>query len=713
MKNLIKLAVALVVTSLIVACAPSDKKYVGYLFVYFTGNGAGEEQLHYALSSDGYNFRALNHDQAVINSDDISSTGGIRDPHLLRGEDGKFYMVLTDLKTEDMGWTNTAMVMLKSDDLIHWTHSVVNIPALYPAEFGNVNRVWAPQTIFDAKAKKYMVYFSLKQGDGPDTIYYSYANQDFTGLETAPKQLYSPPEDSNTRATIDGDIIAKDGKFYLFYKGEDGEPGIKLAISDQLTEGYKLNSSKRVDKETSPVEGSGIFKLIGSDTYILMYDLYTSGQYKFAKSKDLINFEAIDQDISMDFHPRHGSVIAITQAEVDALMAQWGGFDDAVATAAAPQVKKLNIVIDNKAQTIFLPLKPDTNLTAFDPEFVTLPGAKLTPAGAQDFSKGALDYQLSVNGQTKTYKVNAAINNNPVLSGYYADPEIIYSKKTGKYYLYPTTDGFPGWSGTYFQTFSSPDLVHWTNEGTIVDLKKDVSWADRNAWAPTAIEREVDGQYKYYFYFTAAQKVGVAVADNPAGPFVDSGKPLVNFRPMGITGGQEIDPDVFHDPVSGKNYLYWGNGYMAVAELNDDMVSLDRATVKVMTPDATFREGTEVFYRNGKYYFLWSENDTGEPDYRVRYATSDSPTGPLTIPADNLVIARNDAEQIYGTGHNSVINKPGTDEWFIVYHRFTRPKGITMGGDAGSHREVCIDKLTFNEDGSIVTVTSTLEGITP
>lgn len=308
---------------------------------------------------------------------------------------------------------------------------------------------------------------------------------------------------------------------------------------------------------------------------------------------------------------------------------------------------------------------------------------------------------------------SAASHGNPVVPGYYADPEIIYSEREGKYFLYPTSDGFDGWSGTYFETFSSPDLVQWTNEGVILDLEKDVDWADRNAWAPTAIEREVDGRYRYFYYFTAAQKVGVAVAENPAGPFIDSGKPLIDFRPEGVSGGQEIDPDVFHDPVSGKYYLYWGNGYMAVVELNDDMVSIDASTLKVLTPDDTFREGAEVFYRGGKYYFLWSENDTRDPDYRVRYATSESPLGPLEIGQDNLVIAKDDAAGIYGTGHNSVINKPGTDEWFIVYHRFNWPDGLAMGEAAGFHREVCIDRMSFNEDGSIARVIPTLKGVKP
>jgi arabinoxylan arabinofuranohydrolase len=214
----------------------------------------------------------------------------------------------------------------------------------------------------------------------------------------------------------------------------------------------------------------------------------------------------------------------------------------------------------------------------------------------------------------------------------------------------------------------------------------------------------IGNQYKYFFYFTAAQKIGVAIADDPAGPFVDSGKPLIDQFPEGITNGQQIDPDVFADPQTGKTYLYWGNGYMACAELNEDMISLKQGTTKVITPNNTFREGTTVFFRNGQYYFLWSEDE-------VRYGTATTPTGTISIPPNNLVIAKDTAAGIYATGHNSILQIPGKDEWYIVYHRFNYPNGIKMGDAAGYNREVCIDRLEFNKDGSIQQVTPTHKGI--
>lgn len=295
--------------------------------------------------------------------------------------------------------------------------------------------------------------------------------------------------------------------------------------------------------------------------------------------------------------------------------------------------------------------------------------------------------------------------NNPVLKGFFADPDILYSRKTKKYYLYPTSDGFTGWSGTYFKAFSSENLRDWTDEGVILDLKKDVSWSHTNAWAPTIIEKKTSKGYRYYYYFVAGQQIGVATADHPTGPFVDSGEPLI---PKETKGGQAIDPAVFHDPVSGKDYLYWGNGYLKVAELSEDMQHIKEGRVKVITPDRTYREGAYVFYRAGRYYFMWSENDTRSPDYRVSYGYSNRPDGPITLPENNLILVKDPEKGIYGTGHNAVLQVPGTDQWYIVYHRFHRPNGIKMGRAAGYHREVCIDQLKFRDDGSIVPVVPTL-----
>ncbi|MBD1394244.1 glycoside hydrolase family 43 protein [Mucilaginibacter sp. ZB1P21] len=297
----------------------AKQPYSAYLFTYFTGDKGGEA-IRFALSSDGYNFKALNNNQPVINPANTSSTGGVRDPHIMRGADGRtFFMVATDMNTEKYGWgPDSAMVLLKSTDLVHWQSHVVNVSKTFK-EFAEINRVWAPQTIYDPSINKYMIYWSMRFGTGADKIYYAYANKDFSGLETVPKQLFFKPDGGSC---IDGDIVLKDGRYYLFFKTEDKGKGIKIAVSDQLTQGYMM-IDKYVQQTKSWVEGASVFKLNTGPDYILMYDRYTEGKYQFTRSHDFENFEVVDDLVSMDFHPRHGTVMPITTREAAALTRQW------------------------------------------------------------------------------------------------------------------------------------------------------------------------------------------------------------------------------------------------------------------------------------------------------------------------------------------------------------------------------------------------------
>lgn len=614
------------------AQAPADDQYDAYLFAYFTGNHITEEAICLAVSNDGYNFRALNGGKPVMDSREISSTGGMRDPHILRGQaDSVFYMVATDM-VSDNGWdSNRAMVLMKSHDLLNWTSSVINMQKKYAGQ-ERLKRVWAPQTIFDPEAGKYMVYWSMQYGDGPDVIYYAYANPEFTDIEGEPKPLFVPQD---KKSCIDGDIVYKDGLYHLFYKTEGHGNGIKVATTRSLTSGQWEEDPEYKQQTTDAVEGAGTFKLIGQDKYILMYDVYGRGRYEFTETEDFKNFKLVNSDVTMDFHPRHGSVIPITPLELRRLTDAYG-----------------------------------------------------LPEGIQPLA-------------------------NPVLPGWHADPEVLYSKATGKYYIYSTTDGTPHWGGTAYSCFSSPDLKTWTDEGVVLDVATDqVAWADGNLWAPAIEERLIGGKYRYFLYYSAkpvgaeAKQIGVAIADSPTGPFVDLGHPIITDSPVGW--GQQIDVDVFVDPATDKPYIYWGNGYMAGAELNKNMTSIKPKTITVLTPeggslaDYNYREAPYVFYRQGKYYFLWSVDDTGSPNYHVAYGTSDSPLGPITVAADPIVLIQDPANEIYGPAHCSVVKTPGKDEWHIVYHRINKHH---LNDAPGTHRQTCIDLLEFNPDGTIARVT--------
>ena len=313
--NYILLVMLLVQTTIAYAQQPA------YLFAYFTGNRDNGEAVRLAISHDGFNYKALNNNLPILDSKQISSTGGVRDPFILRGEDGNtFYMVLTDMVSAN-GWdSNRAMILLKSNDLINWESHVVNIQNKYPGQ-EDLKRVWAPQVIFDKEAGKYLVYWSMKHGDGPDIIYYAYANDDFSDIEGDYKPLFLP---QNGKSCIDGDIIYKDSLYHLFYKTEGHGNGIKKATTAALTSGVWKESDDYKQQTKEDVEGSGIFKIANSDKYILMYDVYKKGAYQFTESTDLDNFKAIDDEISMNFHPRHGTIIEITQEELQRLIGHYG-----------------------------------------------------------------------------------------------------------------------------------------------------------------------------------------------------------------------------------------------------------------------------------------------------------------------------------------------------------------------------------------------------
>lgn len=696
-----------------------DEAYEAYLFAFFPSNS--DENLYYALSSDGFNYTVINNEKRILNSADYTIKKGIRDPHILRGEDGWFYMVATDMKSAE-GWSsNRGMVLSKSKDLVNWTHATVHFPDRFP-EWKNVTRVWAPEVIYDAKADKYLVYYSLLTNDGKvpyDKVYYSYANADFTDLETAPEYFYD-----RGSATIDCDIIydEREELYHMVFKNE-GSGGICQVTSKTLTPepGQPAGSqwsqpSSTLQQTTLAVEGAGMFRLINSDTWVLMYDCYMNGFYQFCTTDDLYNFTLRAQTATKGaFTPRHGSVLPVTAEEKARLLAAFPapGVGRTITGAANTNVRADNFSVSGV--DVYVPVRPGTDLSAFDPQLTPSLGATISPEGEQDFTAGAVTYTVTRDGETSTFNVKCAVEANPVLPGFTADPEVMYSNKTKRFYIYPTSDGYPSWGGYRFYAYSSADMVNWQKEDCILDLStSQVPWASGNAWAPCIEERFENGAYRYYFYYSGHnpevnyKTLGCAVADSPTGPFYDLGEPLVKTN---ITSGQLIDSDIFTDE-DGQTYFYWGNGSLVASKLDSDMRTISDATV--ITPAGgsnstwAFREGVYVFKRNGIYYFLWSVDDTGARNYHVAYGTSTSPMGPITVAESPVILIQDAGNKIYGTGHNSVICNPGTDDWYIVYHRINKNY---LSNSPGVHREVCIDRLYFEPDGKIKPVVPTHKGI--
>jgi beta-xylosidase len=322
-----------------------------------------------------------------------------------------------------------------------------------------------------------------------------------------------------------------------------------------------------------------------------------------------------------------------------------------------------------------------------------------------------------------------AKSGNPIFKGWYADPEAIIFGDT--YWIYPTYSAHaeipdssavltdwqknerlknkpwePFLLQTFLNAFSSKDLISWEKHSHVLDVK-DVKWAAYSLWAPSIIKKD----NKYFLFFgandikTSEQKggIGIAVADNPGGPFKDYlGKPLINEI---ANGAQPIDQFIFHDQT-GKYYLIYGGWrHCNIVQIKDDFTDLipypDGSIYKEITPE-NYVEGPFMFIRKGKYYLMWSEGNWTGPDYSVAYAIADSPFGPFMREGKVL---QQDESVARGAGHHSVINIPKTDDWYIVYHR--RPLSETDG----NHRETCIDRMYFDESGLIKPVKITKEGV--
>ena len=486
---------------------PQEKDMSAYLMVFHKDETHG---LYMAVSRDGYTFTAMNDGEPVIAGDTIAYQRGIRDPHIYRGPDGAFYLAMTDLhvfakrdgyreteweRDRNMyGWGNNyGLVLMKSWDLVNWKRANIRFDKL-TAGLSEIGCAWAPEVTYDEKKGKLMIYYTMRFRNEANKLYYVYVNDDFDTIESLPQILFEYPNEGVS--AIDGDITKVGDKYHLFYVAHDGPAGIKQAVSDRANGDYEYDP-RWYDFEPKACEAPTVWKRIGEDKWVLMYDVYsvTPHNFGFIETSDFVNFKNLgrfNEGVMKTTNynaPKHGAVIHLTTEEADNLEKYWQ---------------------KNK----------------------------------------------------RKYVSTASIQKNPIIQGYYADPEVMYSEKTGRYYIYPTCDGIPNWGSTQFKAFSSSDLVNWKEEGGILDLKN-VSWAKKNAWAPSIIEKkQADGNYKYYYYFTAEKQIGVAISDHPTGPFIDSGKPLIGRElPKGMPRGQNIDPDVFTDPVSGNTYLYWGNYY--------------------------------------------------------------------------------------------------------------------------------------------------------
>lgn len=330
-------------------------KLEAYLMVYHKDQDHG---LHMAYSEDGYLWTALNDDKPIIAGDTIAQQHGIRDPHIFRGKDGAFYMAMTDLhvfgvrdgirKTEwerdgkKYGWgNNRGMVFMRSTDLIHWTHKVIDFSNFAEQQYivdgdtltmnwKEIGCAWAPEIVYDDEAGRMMVHFTTRQGVENNTIWYVYMNESFDAIVGKPHFLLAAPK--KKYSIIDSDIIKVGDTYHMFYVSHENGATPKHASAQKITGPYRMDELYQ-DGERRGHEAPNCWRRLGTDTYVVMYDNYRIKpmNFGFVETKDFFTYKPVGY-FDADGCPmrrtnfeeqKHGAVTYITQKELKALKKHW------------------------------------------------------------------------------------------------------------------------------------------------------------------------------------------------------------------------------------------------------------------------------------------------------------------------------------------------------------------------------------------------------
>jgi len=272
----------------------------------------------------------------------------------------------------------------------------------------------------------------------------------------------------------------------------------------------------------------------------------------------------------------------------------------------------------------------------------------------------------------------------------------------GSFYCYATTDGYDNGLKTSGPpvVWKSEDFVNWSFSGCLFP-----SAFGHKYWAPSAA---IAAHGKYFLYPTINGFMYAAVADKPEGPFkLATGKdtfylpytPATLLKPGDGKPPHGIDAEIFVDDDK-QAYVYWQ--LRKATKLHADMVTVDTAITIIKTPHTVYSEGPIFFKRKGIYYYLYTVG--GAEKYQYAYVMGrQSPLGPFTAPNGSNIISTTDYKRhIYGPGHGSVFNIPGTGDYYFAYLEF---------GRGSTNRQTYVNKLGFNPDGTLQPVSLTMEGV--
>ena len=647
----------------------TEKPDVAYLFAYFLGNSPEQERLSYAVSTDGYNFKALNGGGAVWKSS--VGTECLRDPYIFKGEDGFYYMLATDMKSS-LGWnSNRNLLSAKSTDLVHWfDETSIEIANKYPLMQG-ADRAWAPQAIYDPEKGSYMIYFAARvPGRDDRTIMYYAYSKDMKKLDTEPQLLFAP---QNGNDALDSDIIYQKGKYYMYYKNETNKR-IYLATADHASGPY--TEIKQVSEGDIGVEGPNIYNLIGTDKWLMMSDAYGNGYYVMQETTDLTNFKTVSRNsYSFNFTPRHGYVIPINGDQYNALIS---AYSSAGLTPINTRVKApvVNVALGG---------------TADMPRTVT---AEYTGGGVCEMSVDWSSSDLAKIDTSKagTYTVSGTVKSSAEL---YADPFI---KERADPYVVDGGDGYYYFTASY-PAYGSVDkgydriiLRRSNTVGGLASTEEKTIWKAhtsgilaKHIWAP---EMHYIGGSWYIFFAAGASSDIWAIrpyvlkcdGDPYTGNWTECGQMQASAGDSSSFANFSLDMTYFEN--NGKHYVIWaeikGDSSLFMAEIDPSQpwkltskpILLTKPEYKWELVNNRVNEGAAVLKTGKKVYVFFSASGTGS-EYCVGRLEADINSDLMDTKSwkklTEPVLSTADVKGKSGPGHNSFV-RDEMGNLLIVYH---------------------------------------------
>ncbi|TDC75955.1 glycoside hydrolase family 43 protein [Streptomyces hainanensis] len=309
------LALATVGFPALTARTAAAATYDGYVMGYFTESPTmvgARYALHLAASRDGLNWVPLNQNQPVAIP--TAGTGGLRDPFIMRRQDGTFIVLATDLNGTDFGQNNQYIHAWDSVDLRSFTgYRRLRL-------HDRTAHTWAPEAFWDGSRGQYGILYSANI-DGRDSFWVNYTS-DFRTVSAAQEFFYPG------FGVLDATMHTTPNGNYLYYKNlANGR--LYGARSATLQPRSFDSGTYTAGVISGAIEAPIVHKDNTRDRWYLWGDSFSpvNGELYVWASDDITRdgWTPVGKfDYTQPLNAKHATICPLTLAEHDNLVARWG-----------------------------------------------------------------------------------------------------------------------------------------------------------------------------------------------------------------------------------------------------------------------------------------------------------------------------------------------------------------------------------------------------